>query len=85
MFLKNTGWTQGELGHIAINKSTIAPLFAIAIFKVNDARLNCGLEGNFMPRFRTLEKANFSFILNCPSEPAYAEDWDRLLATLDRV
>ena len=69
MFLKNTGWTQGELGHITVDKSTTAPLVAVAVSKVNGARLNCGPEGNFTPRFKTLEKAKFTFILDCQVNP----------------
>lgn len=85
MFLKNTGWTQGELGHIAIDKSTNAPLAAVVVGRVNAARLNCGPAGSFIERFNNFEKAKFNFLLDCPNEPAYAEDWERTLATLDRA
>lgn len=85
MWLKNTGWTQAELGHIAVDKATNAPLAAIVVGKVNGARLNCGPAGSFIEKFNNFEKAKFNFLLDCPDEPAYAEDWERTLATLDRA
>lgn len=33
----------------------------------------------------TLEKAKFTFVLGCPSEPVYSDDWNKLLATIDKA
>ena len=84
-FLKNVGWTQGQVGHVAINKSSCNPLVAIAVSKVNEFKLTCGPTGNFNPKFNTLDKAKFCFTLECPPEPAYLEDWEKLLIAMDKV
>lgn len=84
-FLKNVGWTQAQVGHVAINKSSCNPLVAIAVGKVNEFKLTCGPTGNFNPKFNTLDKAKFCFTLECPPEPAYLEDWEKLLIAMDKV
>ena len=84
-FLKNTAWSPGDMGHIAVDNSTASPMVAVVVGKINDARLNCGPGGNFTPKFGNFEKAKFTFILGCPHEPAYSEDWEHMLTTLDKV
>ena len=42
-------------------------------------------DGNFNAKFNKLKKAKFSFMLECPSDPAYSDDWDRLLGGLDKT
>lgn len=73
------------MGHIAVDNSTASPMVAVVVGKINDARLNCGPGGNFTPKFGNFEKAKFTFILSRPHEPAYSEDWERMLTTLDKV
>ena len=41
-FPKNIGWTQGQVGHVAIDKSSCSLLIAIAVSKVNEFKLACG-------------------------------------------
>ena len=85
LFLHNVGWSQAEIGHIASDKSTQATLVAIVVGRVNEHKLVCSPDGNFNARFNKLEKAKFSFMLECPSDPAYSDDWDRLLGGLDKT
>ena len=85
LFLRNVGWSQAEIGHIASDKSTQATLVAIVVGRVNEHKLACSPDGNFNAKFNKLEKAKFSFMLECPSDPAYSDDWDRLLGGLDKT
>lgn len=83
-FLWNIGWSQAEIGHIMTNKSTQTTLAAIAIGRVNEYKLAWSPSRNFNTKFNTLEKAKFTFVLECPSEPVYSDDQDKLLATIDK-
>lgn len=73
------------MGHVAIDKSSCNPLVAIVVGKVNEFKLTCGPTGNFNLKFNTLDKAKFCFTLKCPPEPAYLEDWEKLLIAMDKV
>lgn len=84
LFPKTIGWTQAQMGHIAIDKSTGSPLVAIVVGKVNEYRINCEPLGNYNAKFNNFEKAKFTFSLDCPNEPGYAEDWEKTIATLEK-
>ena len=67
------------------DKSTQATLIAVAIGRVNEYKLVCSPDGNFNAKFSKLEKVKFSFMLECPSDPTYSNNWDKLLGTLDKT
>ena len=85
LFLHSIGWSQAEIGHIVSDKLTQATLVAIAVSRVNEHKFTCSPDGNFNAKFNKPEKVKFSFMLECPSDPAYSDDWDRLLGGLDKT
>ena len=84
LFLQSISWTQAQLGHIAIDKTNGSPLTAIIVGKINVYRINCAPFGNYNEWFNNFEKAKFTFTLECPNKPGYAEDWEKTIASLEK-
>ena len=83
--LSSVGWKQAASGHLLVDKPASNEIALICVGKVLDHKLMVGPSGNYNPQYDPLFKAKFMFHLVRPDEPAWADDWDKSIAMLEKI